>query len=65
MQLNLAAAHLKLQHWKEAAAQASKVLEGDAFHVKALYRRAQVCVGGCWPYRRRRRGERRDVALGQ
>jgi FK506-binding protein 4/5 len=43
--LNLAAAHLKLGAWKEAAAAADAVLAKDGSHAKALFRRAQARLG--------------------
>lgn len=43
--LNLAAAHLKLSAWKDAAAAADAVLAKDGSNAKALFRRAQAKLG--------------------
>ena len=43
--LNLAAAHLKMGDFKAALKAADGVLAKDGLHPKALYRRAQACLG--------------------
>merc|ERR1712037_945704 len=40
--LNIAAAHLRLEHWKEAIEECDKVLKVDGSNFKALFRRAQA-----------------------
>lgn len=44
VELNLAAAYLKLKRPGDAKKAADKVLEADSFHLKGLYRRAQAYI---------------------